>query len=317
MWLQKKSSWPAVQPWGAWLWSSWRAVLQQAADPCSPGASSLNSGMQELPCKSLWTWGEVQSLPSLQPQSSYTSAVRSLGDQNNISQWISSCGKGQEPPDKLPCLKNTDCAKEPPALLKGTVMCSLAWWLFQQAVKGNHPWTDNSWQQRPRRTGTTTWHHPTILIHVCWVLGVTGEPSWLSMSSRTPSPPQLTDGFMGSSSCQFIKRRLMPSGNCSWSDGLELPCDVPSPCCTYPCAQCRLLSSNSLSAEQKAPAQLFVTQLNPPRGLFNETSMHEAVAHPSQSGCMTMLSSDSVHLELFILGKGWSSWAGSWAAGKG
>lgn len=66
----------------------------QAADPCPPGTSSLNSGIQWLP----WTWGEVQSLPSLQPQSSSTSAVRSLGDQN-VSQWISSCGEGQEPPE--------------------------------------------------------------------------------------------------------------------------------------------------------------------------------------------------------------------------
>lgn len=120
-----------------------------------------------------------------------------------------------------------------------------------------------------------------------------------------PGPPQLmTNGFMGSSSCQFIKRRLILSGNHSWSDGLEFLCDVPSPCCTYPCAQCRLLCSNLLSAKQKAPAQLFVTQLNSPRGLFNETNMHEAVAHPSQSGCMMMFGSESVHLELFILGKG-------------
>lgn len=59
-----------------------------------------------------------------------------------------------------------------------------------------------------------------------------------------------------------------------------------------------------LSAKQKAPAQLFVTQLNSPRGLFNETNMHEAVAHPNQSGCMMMFGSESVHLELFILGKG-------------
>lgn len=172
---------------------------------------------------------------------------------------------------KLPCLKYSDGAKEPPALLKATVTRSSAWQLFQQAVKGNHPWTDNSWQQCPRHAGTMMWHHPTILIHVCWVLGGTGEPSWLSMSSGMPGPPQLmTDGFMGSSSCQFIKRRLMLSGNRSWSDGLELLCDVPSPCCTCPCAQCRSLRANSLSAKQKGPAQLFVTQLNPPRGLFKE-----------------------------------------------
>lgn len=30
-----------------------------------------------------------------------------------------------------------------------------------------------------------------------------------------------------------------------------------------------------------------------------------------------MLGSESVHLELFILGKGWSAGAKSWAAGKG
>ena len=58
--------------------------------------------------------------------------------------------KGQEPPDKLPRLKNTNYAKEPQALLKGIVMCSSAWWLFKKAVKGNHPWTDNSWQQASR-----------------------------------------------------------------------------------------------------------------------------------------------------------------------
>lgn len=37
---------------------------------------------------------------------------------------------------------------------------------------------------------------------------------------------------------------------------------------------------------------------------FNEINMHEAVAHPNQAGWMMMFGSESVHLELFILGKG-------------
>lgn len=86
-----------------------------------------------------------------------------------------------------------------------------------------------------------------------------------------------------------------------WSFSVTCP---PRAAHIHPCAQRRLLCSNLLSAKQKAPAQLFVTQLNPPRGLFNETNVHEAVAHPNQSGCMMMFGSESVHLELFILGKG-------------
>lgn len=91
--------------------------------------------------------------------------------------------------------------------------------------------------------------------------------------------------------------------------GWTFSSDMPSLCYAYPYVLHRLPRSKLLFANTGHNWNVLCR-------LFHQTNIHKAVAHPYGQGCITV-GSESVHLELFILGKGWAAWARSRAGGKG